>query len=293
MSNIFIGPSSTFNINHVFSQLKNKRIKDFNRSFHHNTSFYHPFINHFDTASQIDNSFILRYFDKCLVTNFPESYLVEVERILTNQTFLLGFGGTNPQFSVFSDVSTKIRNFQEEIESAISIISSSCDWIWQTFQNTIQSIIPVMINGQPRGVGGSSDYYLTGMFFFGLYPDDFAVEKLAISFSHELAHNCLMVYQAGQTPIKEEDWNRHVYSGVRKTLRPTMGSLHAAAALGYMASFCFYAAENQNLSILQRKFFRDLYKEYRTDLREGLIALADVKLNSLGKRITKELRSIT
>ena len=253
---------------------------------------YHPIISHPDIASQIrptDYPLVLSGTEKFIGNS---DYYNLIQKLLERQTFLIGFTGESPRFLVFSDFEEILMEGNSEIYDAFKIIESSCPWLWNNFEEIITSIVPVKSKTKIRSIGGATDYYLTGMIFFSFYEKPFSVEELAISFAHELGHNMLMIYQAGMIPVEKFELDKKVYSGVRKTNRPTLGAFHAAVALGYMVTLCNTASKNENLEESQRRFFSERHGQYISDLSDGLKALSEVKLSNLGKCIVEELNSL-
>lgn len=95
----------------------------------------------------------------------------------------------------------------------------------------IQWIVPLQ---QPRPRGWSLQN-ARGMIFLG-FQDGYDATNLALDLVHEMGHQALALFQSAD-PIFVTDPRAPVYSEVRKTYRPAIQSLHAAAAIAFMTRF--------------------------------------------------------
>jgi HEXXH motif-containing protein len=106
--------------------------------------------------------------------------------------------------------------------------------------------------------------------------------------SHELGHQILHVYQSCD-PLFESDNFAPVYSGVRKTDRPAILSLHAAVALGFMIT-AFESFGSGGISISDPdKYVAGRLNELRTDLVHTLVSLRKTRMTTLGRELVQEL----
>ena len=289
MANWLIGEASYDKLNLVFSEIKKKRIDNARRNTNFNIKNYHPILGKDETYAGLSEEQLLFIIEKNEILRFDSEYLEIWKNIIRKQKYLMLTFGEDAPFQIFTDINEKLPEATNEFKQAMEIISSSCPWIWRNFELIIHNISPLSIQKKKRNIGGSSDYNLLGNIFASLYPPPYSVENLAISLAHELGHNCLMVFQSGQSPIHQDSYYTEVYSGVRDTLRPALGSFHAAVALGYMLSLSQAAANNLALTDDQRSFFSDKSKEHKESLKKGLDALKAIQLNDLGVVIYKEL----
>lgn len=182
-------------------------------------------------------------------------------------------------------------NDLKEIRDARTIIESVSPWMGLLFSNLIVDIWITNYKKQDRFMGGGSTRYeLIGLMFMSLRPtSEFTVIEQIFGLAHELGHTVLYLYQAGQLPIAHDSWDKWVYSGLRKTERPSYASLHAAVALGFMHKIAEEMLKSNLFNKKERIYLESKKCEFASNLKDGLLALRDLNLTKLGKQIEHEL----
>lgn len=130
--------------------------------------------------------------------------------------------------SVKEDRPLMIRGLNEACDN----ISGKSVFFEMLVRNTVEMIIPLL---QKRARGLSSDLF-RGAVFLG-FPENYSSMNLELDVVHELAHQSLALFQSVD-PLFDSDPLRPVYSYVRNNSRPAIQSLHAAAAIAFMAKYC-------------------------------------------------------
>lgn len=251
---------------------------------------YHPLmgINNIESLISIEDWLYLNRINDLL--DFSEKNLTIQNRVYKQTSSLTPLYGKNPRYSIEPKYSFLYPEAKLEFESALELIRIGSPWQYRLFKNIINQICPITYKNMTRFNGGASDYNLIGIIFSGLKPGPCSLLTLGISLCHELGHNVLMLYQAGQYPISKQDFNALVYSGVRKVARPSLASLHACVALGYMLHFCLNTLKNLNLPPKEVDYLKAEILKYRIGLDDGLRALSTLKMNNLGLSVYNELK---
>lgn len=186
------------------------------------------------------------------------------------------------------------RNFSllNEVTTGIDLLRKTTKWMGDLIDITVNDIWVTNNKQKDRFTGGAStSYELQGLIFMSLRENSTYREiDQVFALAHELGHTILYLLQAGSLPIFRSSWSKWVYSGLRKTDRPSYASLHAAVALGYMLESC--------RGLIKSGLYKNKYIEYLSShehefvqaLSLGLDALEDLNLTNLGKIIYNELR---
>jgi hypothetical protein len=156
--------------------------------------------------------------------------------------------------------------------SANDLVNLWFPWQKRVFDAVVRGIIPICNNLSRRQNGdGFSDRHYIGYLFVSVEDtSQFPDIDLNVSFAHELAHQVLMIYEYGQDIM--DDYQKLVYSSIRKTQRPAVGSFHATVALAYMLSTVAALLEDESV-IERRIYLTELYQIYRNDLMVGIQAI--------------------
>jgi HEXXH motif-containing protein len=132
-----------------------------------------------------------------------------------------------------------------------------------------------------------------GAVFLGIPEGEYPLATLAINLAHEIGHQILMIYQTADTLIVEDHMDLPCYSGVRKTFRPAIMTLHAAAALCHMIFACRSIIEK----FPQRPFSEFMAQrttQYQKDLSMTLQSLTKCcTFTDLGKFVVKDMLAVT
>lgn len=117
------------------------------------------------------------------------------------------------------------------LDQAKTLIVKSSHFFECVYPLLVEMLIPLR---QPRARGWTCQY-ARGAIFLGFAPQ-YSIFNLALDLVHEIGHQALALFQSADRVIAG-DWNTPVYSEVRRTYRPAIQSLHAAAAIAFMCSF--------------------------------------------------------
>ncbi len=174
--------------------------------------------------------------------------------------------------------------------SAKDLTESWPMWQRNVFNAVVRGVIPICDIASRRQNGdGFSDRHFIGYLFVSVedtsrFPDI----DLNVSFAHELAHQVLMIYEYGQNILP--DYEQLVYSPIRKTIRPAIGSFHATAALSYMLAAVNGLLVNELIEERQI-YLNNLYSTYRHDLTVGIEAVTPYATSMAGSAILQNIKS--
>lgn len=210
----------------------------------------------------------------------------------------LGLDEEKSDSYIFSGSPSEAAAAEAMIEQARELFLSSDANLKKRYEILIQTIVPLEVVGVKSSFQNAfSSHFLKGAIFRTIPRSDFAPWRIefAIALAHEVGHQALMVYQAADRLIAS-DLGASVYSGVRKTQRPAIMSLHAAAALAYMIEYIEIelrrADKTSRLSTAELDYAEAQSKQCRTDLGDTLKALEQVEFTPLGKLIYDEYRNL-
>ncbi|MGE3682678.1 MAG: HEXXH motif-containing putative peptide modification protein [Bdellovibrionales bacterium] len=188
------------------------------------------------------------------------------------------------------DVNARFRDLQP-MKRAVDLICST-DSTWnERFENLVKMIVPLRTIGRKARIGGvgfSTELAKGAVFLSVPRIEDFAAEELSINLAHEMGHQALGIFQAGDR-IVAGDLGTPVYSAVRRTMRPAIHSFHAMVALAYMVEYLSKRIESPtSLSERQVEFFRRRYAELNADLNVAVGALKDLEFTKIGASLFHE-----
>jgi len=182
-------------------------------------------------------------------------------------------------FRILTDDGTHLLEKQEHYEESHRILQSSDPFLASLFERLIHLVVPMDAGGDKLYL--SSDL-ARGALFLSLPPG--SAWTLALNLAHELGHQALMILNSADRLIS--DPRELVYSGVRKTERPALQSLHAAVALGYMILFSEGTKANQRQAL-------EILPIHRRDLADTLSDIsAKCELTPVGQEIFADLQAL-
>ena len=285
---LFYGFSSVGFMRNVQKAYTERKIKDL-ESVNIEIKNFHPLFANSQTISKLTD-FDIKQIQGLNVSNFsqPETYKIRAElnkKLGVSDRFY--FDRKKYHMPLDWDPSIDGRDFY----AALLRIRLEIPWMYEMFQVLVKDVWLSWRDNESRFIGGTgTDYYFLGLMFMSLKPNTkFALLDQVFAISHELGHTVLYYLQAGKNPIEEESFSKWIYSGIRRTSRPSYASLHAAAALGYMVIASETLANSDSLSEEERVYVQSQNKIFRQDLVLGLEALNDIKLTDLGKVLSNEL----
>ncbi len=225
------------------------------------------------------------------ILDFNVRYLSSIDNFLS-ASILLQETKMSASTRVFQEISRSGPISIGIYDKALALSNNWQPWMKLMLRAVVKSIIPICRSDSQIEDGNSfSDHHFIGAIFTSVDPrSPFPDLTLNISFAHELAHQALMIYQhSGDLLLSSEDW---VYSGVRKTLRPAIASLHAALALAFMIE-CTEALIREETDALRIAYLRAILSENRKNLGLGLVALAELRKSELCQWIYDDLHLLT
>ncbi len=170
----------------------------------------------------------------------------------------------------------RIIEAESKLISVIPEFERLMDWM-------IVKHLPFKVHEEWKDEANDQNQAMSTLWFKGVVFSSFepkvAMDVLAESIAHEIAHQVIIHYQLNDVLIKG-NLNEPVYSGVRKTNRPAIAAFHAAAALTYMILFAD-AIGNQ-----ERK------RELQENVEKGLFALRGIQFTPIGQKIYQEMHLV-
>jgi len=192
------------------------------------------------------------------------------------------------------DVEHHLPDAAKDVEGSRDALANAAPWISDLYDLLIQCIVPITHHRQEipvkRGFSSPSGF---GAIFLTFEERDrnapwFSIE-LAIDLAHEVAHHVLYAYQSADR-ILASDLEQPIYSGIKRTLRPAIMSLHANVALAYMiaAARAFRSGCQCNSSIVE--WVEKLIASYEENQSKSLAELLEnCQFTELGFAIVNEL----
>ncbi len=289
-TSLIIGDGCVENLERIFKAYKSKKEEQAQSFYEDKTISFKPIFGNEDFYRKLSAEQIKNLLDCGDVCNDSFLYFAQYEMLFEkfglNEYFFGPLSGVHiidPK--VYSENSS-------EIQEALRLISDSLPWMGRLYKAVISDLVFVQKAGESRFVGGgASEYNFIGLIMMSLRPSNqFSEIDLAISIAHELGHNCFFLLQAGMLPVREEDWGKKIYSGIKKVRRPVYASLHAIVALMYMLVLVRSFLNTNSLSNnpISRDHLCKKKTEFETGLESGLEALSEVKLTRLGSLICFE-----
>lgn len=184
------------------------------------------------------------------------------------------------------------------IEEALDLYLGADKNFASRWNSIVQGIVPLRITGQfSDNRAAFSSHLLRGAVFRAIpkESDPFWRLDLAVDLAHELGHQALILYQSADSIIAS-DLSTQVFSGIRRTERPSIMSFHAAAALAYIIEFLtslFDKPQNlQKLSDTEKSYAEKELADARSQMRETLEACRVLEFTSLGDKLFSEFESL-
>ncbi|MCJ8275344.1 MAG: hypothetical protein HRT44_02095 [Bdellovibrionales bacterium] len=276
-------------IKSTYNKYKIQRVKDY---LGIDVKSYHPLLGNSESLKKLTNEDV----DIIQELNFsniadPKSYNIRVEmdeKLGITKHFY--FDRENYHLEKNWDLKTSVN----EIYQALKLLERNNDWMNTLFHELVDDVWVVWNGKDDRFHGGAgTDYYYLGLMMMSLrHNDEFKIFEQVFALAHELGHTVLYYLQAGSNPISEESFGQWIYSGIRKTSRPSYASLHAAMALGYMVVAVRSLLEDKNLTQKEIDFLKGNEQEFTSNLKSGLEVLPEIKLTKLGEVLVSELQSL-
>lgn len=179
----------------------------------------------------------------------------------------------------------------DRIESATERLRKTSPRYRKLFGSVVSTFVPLIRTNNIRSHRAAfSSHLARGALFLTIPVNDTLTAKIdtEVDLVHELGHSALILYQAAD-PIFVGDSLAPTYSGIRKTMRPAIMSLHAATALAFMLEYLtsrFQRAPEEEI----RSYLISEINSYTVSLQATLQGLAGAKLTDIGKAILRELR---
>jgi HEXXH motif-containing protein len=188
----------------------------------------------------------------------------------------------------------KVNHFNKKLESAIQHISKIKSFN-ELFSSSLRSVVPLgEIPESPclrKNGSGFSAHWLKGAVFLSLPQEHpFPHLELAINLVHEMGHQALMFYQDADPIIEKTDFDRPVYSMIRKTFRPAIMSLHALVAIYFMYYFVHELLKTDTtLNKIERDYFERKKSQLTSDFSGGCFALKGIQFTPVGSDLLLEM----
>lgn len=288
-ASLIVGNKTRENLSRLFEVYKIKILENASDFLGYKISEYHPILGSHEFLSRIEkdriDSLTSESHDFVGKRRFIDQYHLFLNELELGSYF---FGTSS--YSCLSLEEMELAN--GEVKSALQLIREFAPWMWNLYELLISDLVLVKKGQAVRFVGGGgSGYEFVGLIVMSLRPDSRMKEvELATAIVHELGHNVFFLLQSGMLPIEKSSWDKKIFSGVRKELRPAYASLHAIVALMYMLDFTnsliSKSANNFSSNIVNELRLKE--ESYSNDLKQGLQALSEIELTPLGKAICYE-----
>lgn len=185
------------------------------------------------------------------------------------------------------------RYWKQQVKKGQQLLFESIPWMSHIYRELIYCVVPIQhrVHGKPKKRGFSTPL-AHGAIFLSFEDRDvtqgYSRVEMAIDLAHELGHHVLHLYQTAD-PLISSSLTSKVYSGVRKSLRPAIMSLHASAALAFMIEACRGIQANRSATAIEQKFAKGRQQLFIKDQADALSALARAaQFTALGTRIMTE-----
>jgi hypothetical protein len=176
-------------------------------------------------------------------------------------------------FTVVEDLGSSELIWVDCYAKARAFLFTSDEFFSEVFYDLVHFIVPIAANRK----FAFSTHLARGAIFFTAPESSNAVTTMAIDLAHELGHQALMVFQSTD-PLLASPLDQPVWSAIRKTTRPAIQSMQAAAAIAFMLVFIRGALKRADIDEGQRTHLNNS----RAALREGL----DATLKALDENCT-------
>ncbi len=193
--------------------------------------------------------------------------------------------------SIAKDMVHYFPEYTSLVKDSWQLVQESQPWIGALSQKLIYEILPItsLIGNKCNGIS-FSDKRMIGTIFISHKPNEKYVSLiLGETIVHEIAHQVLYIFQYGNRIVEDQDaWT---YSGIRKTIRPAIASLHAGVAICYMIEYLkgiFKIFDQPEI----KNFILARILQHRDDLSLTLNGLRKVKVSTIGERILNDISTV-
>jgi len=194
---------------------------------------------------------------------------------------------------VLTDTSL-LAGWAEKLQEAEATLNLVVPWMGALCRHILQFVVPIrhQLDGHPKKRGFSTPLCYGAIFLTfedRIQSEPWSVIELAIDLAHELGHHVLHTYQTADRIISS-DLTAPVYSGIKRTTRPAIMSLHASMALAYMliAACCL---QKRCLDRLMSARLSKIIEDYATQQYHALSEIrAHCTFTALGKHILHDLQ---
>lgn len=293
--NVLLSEEAFKNIKNLNEVVNLKDLYSLNNNTGKKYSKYHPWMSSWFQVNIKNNLDFFETLDSKELVEKDELKLVKLNK-------LLAVDGIS--FKLINSMSLNnegICSTREEIESFESLLNESLALIERNHSllgkytrvliskfilrvEKIESPTKTRLNG----TGLSSHFYRGGVFLS--HPRVESLEKidLAVNIIHELGHHVLMIYQRFDSIIKGDLFSDS-YSAVRKTIRPSILSIHALVASYFMIIFIKRLLEKSQLSQVEIDHLDSYLGSLVFEARKSISCVSHLNLTSLGTLILDEI----
>ena len=271
------------------SRLRDKTIKWHNEKTDSRLSKYTPWMCYPIRNSGREKLYSNYDFENKLCTDF--NFLEELESFFYNEGkhIVEGFHNTlGNDFKLHKQI-----NKQKELVSlynhSIKILHQS-NYLKSLWTNIIDIVVPLNTDYQ---ISGSRDYARGAILISINAINDPLI--LALELSHELGHNVLMLFNSTDNLVKNLE--TEIYSGVRKTKRPAIQSLHAIFALTFILILLKELKQKPQIltSIKTKKEVVDFkFSKHLNSLKKSIKEMEDADiLTNIGEKLISDCKKMT
>lgn len=195
---------------------------------------------------------------------------------------------------ILSDTSA-LSQWRDRLSQAETALNLAVPWMGNLCRRLLQFVVPIRhrLLGKPIKRGFSTPLCYGAIFLTfedRTFEMPWAVIELAIDLAHELGHHVLHAYQTADRIISS-DLTAPVYSGVKKTARPAIMSVHASMALAYMLIAARALQRHSTDSFVNDRLSR-MIQDYQAQQE---LALTEIRnhctFTALGTRILHDLQT--
>jgi hypothetical protein len=274
----------------IAGNFKSKCLKSFNEDFNQNFSHYRPWMSspHFRRQERM---WTMHEKSGILVSNYH--YLSCLKSSIDEATIpVLALNDEEQVLKIFDNISEKRPTSFKVFNAALDMVSNHGGWIGQIYSSIVDEVIPVYGVRYVESSNSCTSHHFLGSPFHAIpIPLTMSpVFDLAVSFSHELGHQILSIYQRSDRIIKS-DLLTPVYSGVRGTVRPAIQAFHAAVASAYMIESCRHVIKV--LHGVERAYALEVLEEKYQEFLPTIESLENsVEFTELGEKMFEELLTV-
>ncbi|KAB8033642.1 HEXXH motif-containing putative peptide modification protein [Fluviispira multicolorata] len=286
------------NILRVKKQCEFSLLKDLNLELGTSYSTYSPLMCSIGKWNEFhrENLFEILPSQKLFKFITDSKLLSKLEEILTSNdsTTPLDYIVDKENSSIcFTNNNNSIQEteFINLISSASDIINRSDPLLFSLYSRMISYIFPIFHTSGENSFTAFSTYRMMDSIFISpnIYSSQYPEIDYGIHLIHELGHQILYIWQT-YDPLILNSHNTSAYSGVRKTYRPALASLHSAVALDFMLKLC-HSMQNSNIFLsTENKYVAHKIEEFSPSLKQNLDSILECcSLTQKGRSILSEI----